>query len=276
MRVAVVGHVEWIRFARVDHVPAAGEIAHAIETWEEPGGGGAVAAVQLAKLAGGGTLFTALGDDEISRRATRELESLDLRVEAALREALTRTALTLVDRDGERTITTLGDRLEPRADDALAWDLLEDVDTVYVTAGDAAAIRLARRARTLVATSRAMPELADAHVPLDALVGSANDPAETYRVGTLTPAPALVVRTDGLRGGSYETGDGRSGRYDPAPLPGRVADTYGAGDSFHGGLTYGLGDGWDVERALAFAARCGAASVTGRGPYEDQLTASDV
>ena len=32
VEVAVVGHVEWVEFARVDHVPAIGEIAHAEET----------------------------------------------------------------------------------------------------------------------------------------------------------------------------------------------------------------------------------------------------
>jgi ribokinase len=52
MRVAVVGHVEWVEFARVQELPRAGEIVHATETWAEAAGGGAVAAVQLAKLAG--------------------------------------------------------------------------------------------------------------------------------------------------------------------------------------------------------------------------------
>ena len=65
---AVVGHVEWIEFGRVDHVPAAGEILHVSDSWEEPGGGGAVAAVQLAKLAGEATLYTALGDDAVGHR----------------------------------------------------------------------------------------------------------------------------------------------------------------------------------------------------------------
>ena len=51
MKVAVVGHVEACAFARVDHVPAAGEIVEAEEGWEEAAGGGAVAAVQLARLA---------------------------------------------------------------------------------------------------------------------------------------------------------------------------------------------------------------------------------
>ena len=38
MKVAVVGHVEWIRFARVEHAPAPGEIAHSTEEWEQAGG----------------------------------------------------------------------------------------------------------------------------------------------------------------------------------------------------------------------------------------------
>jgi hypothetical protein len=32
----------------------------------------------------------------------------------------------------------------------------------------------------------------------------------------------------------------------------------------------------DVEDALQLAARCGAANMTGRGPYEAQLTAADL
>ena len=51
MRAAVVGHVEMMEFVRVEHVPSSGEIVHATETWEEAAGGGAVAAVQLSKLA---------------------------------------------------------------------------------------------------------------------------------------------------------------------------------------------------------------------------------
>ena len=41
MRAAVVGHVEWIRFARVDRVPATGQIAHAFDRfWQGPEGTG--------------------------------------------------------------------------------------------------------------------------------------------------------------------------------------------------------------------------------------------
>ena len=125
MRAAVVGHVEWIEFGRVDHVPAPGEIVHVSDSWQEPGGGGAVAAVQLAKLAGEATLYTALGDDEIGHRAKRELEALGLRVEAVFRPEPQRRGYVHVDAAGERTITVIGDRLGPRADDPLPWEGLD-------------------------------------------------------------------------------------------------------------------------------------------------------
>ena len=69
MRVAVVGHVEWIEFARVERLPEQGEIVHALEAWDEVGGGGAVAAVQLARLAGECLFVTALGEGRTAREA---------------------------------------------------------------------------------------------------------------------------------------------------------------------------------------------------------------
>src|SRR3712207_6421071 len=113
MRTAVVGHVEWIEFARVERVPHPGEIVHALDTWEEPAGGGAVAAVQLAKLAGECTLFTAFGDDELGHRARGELERLGVRVEAEFRPEPQRRGFVYVDAAGERTITVIGSRLGP-------------------------------------------------------------------------------------------------------------------------------------------------------------------
>lgn len=276
MRVAAVGHIEWIEFARVERVPAAGEIVHALESWHEPGGGGAVAAVQLAKLADGAVFFTALGDDEVGHRSRDALAALGLQVEAAWREVPQRRGFVFLDSSGERTITVLGDRLGPEGDDALAWDRLEHADAVYFTAGDVAAVRAARTARTLVAAARGLETLVEAGVELDALVASSQDEGERYARGQLDPEPRLVVRTAGAGGGEWERADGETGRYDATPLPGPVADAYGCGDSFAAGLTFGLGAGMPVEAALHLAARCGAACFSGRGPFAGQLTAADL
>src|SRR5919108_6582225 len=162
MNLAVVGHVEWMEFVRVERVPAQGEIVHALEAWGEPAGGGAVAAVQLARLAGASTLLTAIGDDELGRRVVPALSDYGVRVHAAVRTEPQRRGVTFVDAAGERTITVIGARLGPRRSDDLPWDELGEADGVYFVSGRAAAVRATRDARVLVATARSLPALVEA------------------------------------------------------------------------------------------------------------------
>jgi ribokinase len=275
LRVAVVGHVEWVQFARVPHVPRAGEVVHAREAFEEPAGGGAVAAVQLARLAGGAGLITALGDDELARRSLARLHELGVET-FSTQTAATRRAATLVDRAGERTIITYGPRLEPRGQAGeLPWDELGKMDAVYFTAGDLAALRAARAARVLVASPRAGAVLGHG-VELDALVLSGDDEIERREAERVGVEARLLVATEGPRGGVYRDRAGGSGRWSAAPLPGAPVDAYGCGDSFAAGLTYALGAGLELPLALALAARCGAVCLTGHGPYERQLSAGEL
>jgi ribokinase len=275
-RVAVVGHVEWVEFARVPHMPKAGEIVHATEWWQEAGGGGAVAAVQLAKLAGAADFFTALGDDALGARARERLEELGVTVHAAVREGPQRRGFVHLDGDGERTITILGERIVPHGDDDLPWDRLDAADAVYFTGGDEGALRHARRARRLVATPRAYNTLVTAGVKLDALVRSAHDPGEQQAEERLDPPPDLVVSTAGKEGGQWVGKDHTTHTWKAAELPGPKRDSYGAGDSFAAGLTYALGADMEPEAALHIAARCGAHKLTGRAAYENQLTAAEL
>ena len=227
-RVAVVGHVEWVEFARVDHVPAPGEIVHAVETWQEPAGGGAVAAVQLTRLAGECLFLTALGDDEVGHRAAQQLGELGVRVEAAWRPG------------------AAASRLRPRrrgrrADDAVirsGWARTAATRCRGTSSRSRRHVLHWRRrsaargpiARRLVATPRANEVLVPAHVQLDVLVRSARDPGERYV--ELDPRPRYVAQTDGAFGGSLVEADGTTTRWDAAPLPGPAVDAYGAGDSF--------------------------------------------
>ena len=126
----------------------------------------------------------------------------------------------------------------------------------------------------LVATSRDLGTLVEAGVELDALVGSGTDIGERYPQGAIDPEPRLVARTSGARGGEYVMRDGRTGPWRAAPPPGPIADAYGCGDSFAAGLTFALGEGRAPDDALELAARCGAACLTGRGPFEGQLEAA--
>ena len=199
-RVAVVGHVEWVQFARVPHVPRAGEVVHAREPFEEPAGGGAVAAVQLARLAGGARLMTALGGDELARRSIARLRELGVDAfqpgQRRLRDPQGGDARGRSRRAHDHHAT---DRAWSRAgsDEELPWAELAQMDAVYFTAGDLDALRAARAARVLVASPRA-GEVLGHGVELDALVLSGEDAIErrqAERVG----AEAKLGRVDGGR-----------------------------------------------------------------------------
>jgi ribokinase len=264
-----------VQFARVAHVPGAGEVAHARDPFEEPAGGGAVAAVQLARLSGESLLVTALGEDEHAERSLLRLRELGVRVYAARRAAPTRRAITLLDDAGERTITTLGERLEPTLADAqLPWSTLADMDAIYFTAGDAGALRAARAARVLVASPRARDAIGHG-IGLDALVLSEDDELERREAARAQTEAELVLMTRGERGGSYRARGGETGTWDGLPPPVPAVDSYGCGDSFAAGFAYARALGMGLEQALALAARCGAVCATGNGPYEHQLTARE-
>ena len=237
-------------------MPAAGEIVHAERVWEEPAGGGAVVARQLALLAGRCELFPALGTDAIGEDSARRLAELGIDVHVRWGGA-TRRAWTHVDADGERTITVLGDKL--LAEGPLP---LDGYDLVFFVSGDEETLRAARRARFLAATVRELPTLQRADVHLDLLVASANDPGERYD-GSLHARH--VALTDGAQGGTLDDEPYAAARAS------KVVDTYGAGDSFAAALAFALARGDDTYGAAELAARAGAAVTGGAGPYEAQL-----
>jgi ribokinase len=264
VKLAVVGHVEWCTFLRVERIPRPGEIVHVRETWEEPAGGGGVAAAELVRRTGAADLYTALGGDELGRRTRRALEQLGITVHAAPDTRPQRRAVVFLDDEGERTIAVIGAKLRPEGDSRdVPWARLSAVDGVYFVSGDVAALRAARQARVLVATPRELPTLQAGGVKLDALVGSGEDEGERYRAGDLDPPPQLVVSTAGRLGGWAQPG----GPYRAVPPPGEVEDAYGAGDSFAAGLTSALARRLGTAEALALAAEWGAAALTRRGAH---------
>jgi ribokinase len=272
MRIAVVGHLEWVDFFAVERVPTAGEIVQGAPLLAVAAGGGAVAAAQLARWGADALFFTALGDDDLGHRAHAELTARSVKMRSVFRAGEPqRRAVTFVDAQRERTIVVIGDRHVPRASDPLSWDELATCDAVYITGGDVGAVRAARAARTVVATSRILPLLREAAIDVDALVGSANDPNEVYAKGDLVPAPHLVVRTDGERGGTFELG-GVTHAYAATPAV-VTGDTYGAGDTFAAALALALAeagelqDDRDAADAIAFAAARAAEVLAWRGPF---------
>jgi len=265
MRVAVIGHIEWAKFAHVGHVPAPGEIIHTLGTWEEVAGGGAVAAMQLAKMADECVFFTAIGDDWAGNKAVQQLTENKVTVYATKHQNVpTKEIFVYIDTRKERTITVTGNLKPSGADKSLPWEKLSEMDAIFFVSGDELALRAARASNVLVSTARILPLLEVSNIKLDAIVSSQKDSSEKYRTGAVNPTPSLIVRTNGVAGGM--TGDGIS--YSAIIVPtNKLLDTYGCGDSFAAGLTFGLGKGLPVLESLTLAARCGAEAAQRRGAF---------
>jgi ribokinase len=114
--------------------------------------------------------------------------------------------------------------------------------------------------------------LVPAHVEIDMLVCSARHPGERLLAGELEPPPRFVAETEGASGGTLTEAGEEPVRWPATPLPGPPVDAYGAGDSFAAGVAFGLASGMSPAESVELGARCGAACMTGRGPYEAQLS----
>jgi ribokinase len=264
-RVAVVGHVEWVDFVELPRMPRPGEVLAATGAFARAAGGGGVVAAVLVELGAEVDFLCALGEDSHGRAAAEQLAGRGVNMHVAWRSGQpTRRAVTLLEADGERTIVTVGERLEPLGSDQLEWERLRDADGVYFTAGDTGALERAREARVLVASPRGRAALeTGGGARIDALVYSRRDADEREWARRLEAHARLMVETRGAEGGAWW---GESEGAWKAPHPdGRPRDAYGCGDSFAAGFTFGLASGDDVAEAAARGARCAARCLTRAG-----------
>ncbi|MHB8416469.1 MAG: PfkB family carbohydrate kinase [Myxococcales bacterium] len=272
LRLAVVGHVEYVEMADVTALPGPGEILHLDAPRRFAGGGGAMAFQQLVKSGAEVHFFTALGEGDAGRAAEAELSALPGRLHAARRAGPHPRAVVLVPHDGDRTIVVVGRPLHPEASDPLPYELLARCDGVYFTAEDPALLRLARAARVVVATARRKVALERAGVAVDVVVGSVRDSRERSALRDYARAPAALVMTDGERGGTVETEAGVAAFAPAAVKP--PGPSYGAGDSYAAALTYFLAAGLPVLEAAGRAAAYGAALIGASLPSQAQARLS--
>ena len=264
-RIAVIGHVEWVLQARSREPLERGAIVQLYDTFDEPGGGGGVAARALPSLGAEARFYTALGNDAAAQAAERVIEREGCELRVARRAEPQNRVTTISDPDGERTILVHGPNAHPVIDDPLDWDDLAGFDGVFYTGDDPATVVAARRAPVLLVTARRLASVVESGVQVDVLAGSANDRAERYDVADLPVRPRLCVWTEGAAGGRWLAEDGSAGRWEAAEPPGPIVDAYGAGDVFMAGLTLALAQGRERDDALAQAARAAAAQLTRRG-----------
>ena len=266
LKLAVIGHVEWVTFLKVDQLPLAGEISHAKDYFEEAAGGAAVAAVQMSRLINGPVdLFTSLGKDSCGEGCYERLTKLGLNLKVAWREKPTRKGISLISKDGERAITVIGERLQPIASDNLPWSDMKNYDGIFVTATDREGLRLARNAKFLSATPRTGEgTLKESKVKINALIGSGLDPGEKINFEKFDPKPDIYISTKGKSGGAIFPMNIKYKSIEPSS---KEIDTYGCGDCFAGAVTTALSAKLNLEQAINIGAYCGAECSTHYGPY---------
>ena len=266
LKLAVIGHIEWVTFLKVDQLPIAGEISHAKDYFEEAAGGAAVAAVQMARLINEPVdLITSLGKDNNGEKCYERLIKLGLNLKVAWREKPTRKGISLISKDGERAITVIGERLQPIASDDLPWSDMKNYDGIFITATDKEGIRLASKARFVAATPRTgQATLKNSKAKINALIGSGLDPGEEINYEELVPKPDIYIATEGKLGGIVYP---KEYKYKAIKPSSQEIDTYGCGDCFAGAVTTALAAKLNLDQAIKIGAYCGAECSTHYGPY---------
>ena len=267
LKFAVIGHIEWINFVEVDQFPKPGFITHSKKYLEYPAGGGSVIAKRLQELTNNEVhFFTSLGNDYYGNQCINILQNMGIKLHVAWRDKPTRKGFSVIDSEGERSITIIGDRLSPIHKDNLDWNILNEMDGIFITAADEKILRQARIAKTVCASPRlGLNIINESGIYLDGLIGSNFDPGEVFSLNDLRLRPKFVIKTEGEKGGIVFPG----GRYKAVENKKNKVDSYGCGDSFAAGILYGLSSNWNIEETLNIAKILGMNCSQHFGPYEN-------
>ncbi len=263
---AVVGHVEWMNFLKVDQLPKPGVISHSEKSIEYPAGGGSVIAKTLSDLTENQVhFFTSLGNDYYGEQSFKILSNYGMKLHVAWRDKPTRKGFSLIDSNGERSITVIGERLAPTYKDKLDWNIFEKMDGIFITASDSETFKKARIAESLCTTPRVgLNTINKSNVFLDGLIGSNLDPGEVFSLSEISIKPKLIIKTEGEYGGIVYPG----GRYKALINTKPKIDSYGCGDAFAAGILYGLSSKWSIEKILSLAKLLGREASQCFGPYK--------
>ena len=272
-------------------LPDPGELLATDDFLIAPGGCAANTAIGLAKLGIPASVCARVGDDSFGEELLRDLRRRGIDVGAvAVTEGVgtSKTVIVPVRGEDRRFIHTFGANASFNAAD-IPQALLESSAVIYVggylllprlgQADLAARLRDARAEGARVVLDVAVPSgqpglsldsirellpLADYFLPNEdeayALTGE-RDPRDQAAAFVERGARTVVVKR-GERGAHVRSGDSRFDM--PAP-PVEVVEPSGAGDAFAAGLIVGILEGWELERAVAFASVVGGSACTSLG-----------
>jgi ribokinase len=292
-RIVVLGSVNMDLVARCKQLPSPGETVRGTDLRRWPGGKGANQAVAAARMGAAVDLIGCVGDDEFGREAVDVLrsEGVGLAHLQVLSGVSTGAALITVDEHGENTIVlsegangrVTPDHARAAAELITSASLLVCQLEVPLDAIEEA-MHIARAGGVPVLLNPAPASVLPARMlqTVDYLVPNETEaaalaPSASGHVAILQAlqrsGPRHVLMTLGAQGVMVSGGDGI---VVPA-LRVHAVDTTGAGDTFVGALATALVEGEPLLKAVEFAVRAAAVSVTREGamsamPRRGELT----
>lgn len=234
-----------------------------IDKGQRLGGGGANAAVALARAGDTALLVSALGDDAASADLARQLESVGVDLSLCVRfPGGPSRSIVMTDPMGERSIVNLRRLLETE----LPLRILNvQADAMYVRSRNRGLDSLMAEMNGRMPVIAHVPPTAVGSVPARVLVGSRSDLdadflADPFANGMRVSGGRLqwIVITKGAQGAEAFGRDGQR-LFEPA-RPVTVVDSTGAGDAFAAGLTHALARHRPMEEALKIAVAWGTAA----------------
>jgi len=272
-----LGQISLDRVAALPRWPRAGEkLALATPAVVRPGGQIATAVLAAVRLGLSGRLLGAVGDDGDGELALAPLRAAGVDLEGVQRipGAPTRSALILVDGDGERTVLGHRDARLARRPADLARDAIRGARALLVDAEDPDAagwaIGVAREAgvASVLDADRADPDRVELARSADFPIVSESfcaDFSKTDRISDEAGRACLAelargrarmaVLTRGARGALAL----HSGEWLERPaFSVEAVDTTGAGDVFRGAFAWALLGGASAKQVLALAAAAAA------------------
>ncbi len=283
---------------RMDEFPIAGQTLIGYQYQAMHGGKGSNQAVACARLGAQAAFAGCVGDDMFGRKAIElfEAEGVDHTYTQVRKDASTGVGFILVNKHGENMITL--DTAACQTMNAAFADGLKDVIQNYdivlaqqeipMEAVLETAILTKQAGKTFIlnpAPYRALPDeifrLIDVLVPNEgearqiAGLESGDDSVSAKKIAEAIreKGVANVVITLGAKGVYYLTAD-NSGYAEVRRVD--AVDTTGAGDTFTAALAVSLGEGNDMQSAVAFAQYAASITVCGYGvieslPYRHQI-----
>lgn len=278
IRIACVGITVLDRLYYVETLPTESGKYVASRYTEAGGGPAATAAVAAARLGAQVDFIGRVGDDDTGKHLLAELESLGVNTRYTRRYAGAKSSQSaiMVDAHGERAIVNF-----PSPDLPMEADWLNDIDfsqwdvvlaDVRWHEGAKQAFTLARQAgvKTLLDGDVTPQDISELVALSDHAAFSAPGLA---RLTGINETVSALKQSQTLTNGHVYVTQGSEGCYwlengmlqHQAGFAVDVVDTTGAGDVFHGALTFSLASGSERKEAVRFASGVAALKCTRPG-----------